>query len=256
MARHPLTHHEILGLIEPFTRRGLHVDLAASNRIERRLLFKPIVHEEVLHEDEGAEFAGASEVLQLESPERPDVSAGARGDARGRRDRETDGGGVVPRKTVGPHRSRAVAAPVRLRGRHSRCARLPAGAGLRRGGRADAVDAGLGAGPARRPHPRSEGGHRPGLSGRDRAERASQAMRWRCRTMCWRRWAGTGGCCARAAPAGAAACARPNASRSAAAASSPRWRRRWRISRVRWRSRRASSMTGWRGRAGAWCSGA
>jgi hypothetical protein len=64
VARHPLTHHEILGLIEPFTRRGLHVDLAASNRIERRLLFKPI-----LHEEEAAELAGASEVLQLESPD-------------------------------------------------------------------------------------------------------------------------------------------------------------------------------------------
>jgi hypothetical protein len=37
----PLTHHEILGLVEPFTRRGRHVDLAASERQERRLVFKP-----------------------------------------------------------------------------------------------------------------------------------------------------------------------------------------------------------------------
>lgn len=37
----PLTHHEILGLVEPFTRRGRHVDLAASQRQERRLVFKP-----------------------------------------------------------------------------------------------------------------------------------------------------------------------------------------------------------------------
>jgi hypothetical protein len=37
----PLTHHEIIGLAEPFTRRGRHVDLAASQRAERRLVFKP-----------------------------------------------------------------------------------------------------------------------------------------------------------------------------------------------------------------------
>jgi hypothetical protein len=41
---HPFTHHEILGLIEPFTRRGRHPDLAASNRLERRLAFKPLEH--------------------------------------------------------------------------------------------------------------------------------------------------------------------------------------------------------------------
>lgn len=38
----PLTHHEILGLVEPFTRRGRHLDLAASDRLERRLAFKPV----------------------------------------------------------------------------------------------------------------------------------------------------------------------------------------------------------------------
>ena len=68
MARHPLTHHEILGLIGPFTRRGRHVDLAASNRLERRLLFKPIVHPELPHEGEASALAGASEILQLENP--------------------------------------------------------------------------------------------------------------------------------------------------------------------------------------------
>ncbi len=36
----PLTHHEILGLVAPFTRRGLHVDLAASDRARRRLAFR------------------------------------------------------------------------------------------------------------------------------------------------------------------------------------------------------------------------
>ncbi len=41
----PLTHHQIIGLIEPFARRGRHVDMVASNRIERRIVFKPIEHE-------------------------------------------------------------------------------------------------------------------------------------------------------------------------------------------------------------------
>jgi hypothetical protein len=40
MAAPPLTHHEILELAAPFTRRGRHVDLAASNRLDRRLEFK------------------------------------------------------------------------------------------------------------------------------------------------------------------------------------------------------------------------
>ena len=38
----PLTHHEILGLVEPFTRSGRHVDLAASDRAARKLVFKPV----------------------------------------------------------------------------------------------------------------------------------------------------------------------------------------------------------------------
>jgi hypothetical protein len=44
MATLPLTHHEILGLVAPFTARGRHVDLAASDRLERRLVFKVITH--------------------------------------------------------------------------------------------------------------------------------------------------------------------------------------------------------------------
>jgi hypothetical protein len=64
---HPLTHHEILRLVEPFTRRGRQVDLSATNRIERRLVFKPI-----LHTSEIPAYAGASETLQLENP-RPEV---------------------------------------------------------------------------------------------------------------------------------------------------------------------------------------
>ncbi|MBB4199775.1 hypothetical protein CCR94_23990 [Rhodoblastus sphagnicola] len=66
MTAPPLTHHEILGLIEPFTRRGRHVDLSASNRIERRLAFKPIVRDSAT-----TGCAGASEILQLENPRPP-----------------------------------------------------------------------------------------------------------------------------------------------------------------------------------------
>ena len=40
----PLTHHEILELAAPFNRRGRHVDLPASDRLERRLLFKSVDH--------------------------------------------------------------------------------------------------------------------------------------------------------------------------------------------------------------------
>ncbi len=44
----PLTHHEILSLMAPFSTRGLHADLSASQREQRRLVFKP----EVLPADE------------------------------------------------------------------------------------------------------------------------------------------------------------------------------------------------------------
>ena len=37
----PLTHHEILGLVEPFAGRARHVDLAASDRTARKLVFRP-----------------------------------------------------------------------------------------------------------------------------------------------------------------------------------------------------------------------
>ena len=38
----PLTHHEILTLVGPFTQRGRRVDLAASDRLQRRLDFVPV----------------------------------------------------------------------------------------------------------------------------------------------------------------------------------------------------------------------
>jgi len=60
---HPLTHHEILGLIAPFSRRGRQADLDASNRIERRLIFKPIEHGEIT-----ASRHEARELLTLDNP--------------------------------------------------------------------------------------------------------------------------------------------------------------------------------------------
>ncbi len=60
----PLTHHDILGLVEPFARAGRHVDLAASNRIERRLAFKPVDLA-----SEPATGLNLQEALQLEARE-------------------------------------------------------------------------------------------------------------------------------------------------------------------------------------------
>lgn len=44
MSLPPLTHHEILELVAPLSRRGRRVDLDASDRIARRLAFRPIEH--------------------------------------------------------------------------------------------------------------------------------------------------------------------------------------------------------------------
>lgn len=41
----PLTHHDILILVAPFARCGRPVDLAASDRVARRLVFLPLLHE-------------------------------------------------------------------------------------------------------------------------------------------------------------------------------------------------------------------
>jgi hypothetical protein len=40
----PLTHHDILGLVEPFSRHGRQLDLPACDRLKRRIAFKPIDH--------------------------------------------------------------------------------------------------------------------------------------------------------------------------------------------------------------------
>lgn len=62
MAAPPLTHHDILALAEPFTRGGRSLDLAASDRTARRLVFRPLEH--------GADAGGTPalhENLQLEA---------------------------------------------------------------------------------------------------------------------------------------------------------------------------------------------
>ena len=65
MSAPPLSHHDILTLVEPFARRGRHVDLAASQRHERRLVFKPPATG-----DAPAAPDAPRETLQLEGLER------------------------------------------------------------------------------------------------------------------------------------------------------------------------------------------
>lgn len=60
---HPFTHHEIIGLVRPFTHRDRHVDLEASDRIARKLIFKPVIHDGTAPGD-----LAATEILQLDNP--------------------------------------------------------------------------------------------------------------------------------------------------------------------------------------------
>jgi hypothetical protein len=55
----PWTHHELIPLVEPFARRGRRVDMAASNRLERRLVFRAVAH---------AAEPQLSDTLQLDTP--------------------------------------------------------------------------------------------------------------------------------------------------------------------------------------------
>lgn len=41
---HALSHHDVLMLLEPFVRCGRQLDMAASDRLHRRLVFKPLHH--------------------------------------------------------------------------------------------------------------------------------------------------------------------------------------------------------------------
>lgn len=58
----PLSHHDILGIVEPFTRRSRQLDLAASDRLNRRLQFKPVEHA-----GNAAGVPALRETLQLDS---------------------------------------------------------------------------------------------------------------------------------------------------------------------------------------------
>jgi hypothetical protein len=64
MPAHPLTHHEIFGLIGPFTQRGYHVDLAATNRLARCLVFSSRQRSPT-----ALSMDSMSETLQLDNPD-------------------------------------------------------------------------------------------------------------------------------------------------------------------------------------------
>jgi hypothetical protein len=71
----PLTHHEILELVAPFARRGRHVDLAATDRLQRRVVFKPLKHparQHPAHQPESGDSLQLRETLTLE-----DLGSGA-----------------------------------------------------------------------------------------------------------------------------------------------------------------------------------
>ncbi len=61
MSAAPLTHHDILALVAPFTRSGRHVDLPACDRVQRRVVFKPLAAS-----TDVAALAGLQELLALE----------------------------------------------------------------------------------------------------------------------------------------------------------------------------------------------
>lgn len=67
----PLTHHDILALIGPFTRRGRQLDLPASDRLARRLVFKPVLHPGAADATTAAMTPATdlSETLQLDNPD-------------------------------------------------------------------------------------------------------------------------------------------------------------------------------------------
>ena len=68
----PWTHHEILALAEPFVRAGHALDLAASDRAQRRLVFRRTPVQRVVaasDDDSGPRALSLAEGLQLESPQ-------------------------------------------------------------------------------------------------------------------------------------------------------------------------------------------
>jgi hypothetical protein len=91
MAPPPLTHHEIVELVEPFARRGRHLDLAVSDRSARRLVFKTREHpgvagqgclrEQLALESFGGELFRVTRVLHLEAGVPASLEATGRGPA-------------------------------------------------------------------------------------------------------------------------------------------------------------------------------
>jgi hypothetical protein len=61
MTAPPLTHHEILALVEPFSRKGHRVDLAATDRTARKVVFRPVDHAAA------ADTPAMRETLELEN---------------------------------------------------------------------------------------------------------------------------------------------------------------------------------------------
>lgn len=68
----PLTHHEILPLVEPFARQGRQVDLAASDRTARRLAFRPLQRDDGLLETLALDAAAEARFVLTRTLTRPD----------------------------------------------------------------------------------------------------------------------------------------------------------------------------------------
>lgn len=98
MSAQPLSHHEILALAAPFARTGRQVDLGASDRLARRLAFKPVER----RLDDGTPVA---ETMQLDQPQPGQCMLT-------RRLRLVDGaaaGLTAPLQTEGPEAARLLA---------------------------------------------------------------------------------------------------------------------------------------------------
>jgi hypothetical protein len=89
MAVPPLSHHQLIELVEPFVRQGLRIDLAASDRLQRRLLFhsvdlpgEPAVRQSLQLDGSGTDWWQLTcTLLPIDRPDAPParvVSSGTR----------------------------------------------------------------------------------------------------------------------------------------------------------------------------------
>jgi hypothetical protein len=89
MSTQPLTHHDIIGLVEPFSRQGLGIDLTASDRLQRRLRFhsldhpgQPAIRETLQLDGSGTDWWQLTRTLvvidMLDAPQAQVVSNGTR----------------------------------------------------------------------------------------------------------------------------------------------------------------------------------